>query len=77
MVTCDLVVGNTKNMVFRRARALHAELRTRGWEELLPSKEDLYSCPLCLDVVFKVEVFDASDPGTERRACTARLGGWI
>jgi len=44
------------------ARALRAEFRVRGIEGQLPSDEDWYACPLCLNVVFKIEVLDEPDP---------------
>jgi hypothetical protein len=44
------------------ARALRAELRTRGLEDRLPSDEDWYACPLCLDILFTIEVLDEPDP---------------
>lgn len=37
------------------ARALRAVARARGFENVLPTEEDWYLCPLCLDVIFTVD----------------------
>jgi hypothetical protein len=44
------------------ARALRAELCARGQEEQLPTGEDWYTCPLCLNIVFRIGVLDEPDP---------------
>lgn len=44
------------------ARALRADLRARGREGDLPGDEDWYACPMCLNILFRIEALEEQDP---------------
>jgi hypothetical protein len=58
----------------RGARTLRAVARERGIEDVFPTDEDWYLCPLCLDVLLTVEEFDTEQLSVEHVPPEA-LGG--
>lgn len=56
------------------SRTLRAVLAERGREALLPTDEDWYLCPLCVDVVFTVSEFETKELSIEHVPPKA-LGG--